>query len=162
MARWTRHNQPPRRSYLKRLVGKPQHTGVDKGRMSEYYGRTQSFNPTHAMAFNPKAMKYADEFIKEFESVRAKIEQRIALMFNKMNVNYTIKERVFCVELQRSKHFRLNMFWVTGQNSYFFIKYEDFKSLLSISKPYGTREDAMYNYENNVIFWLDYIQIPIR
>lgn len=161
MAQWTKFNKPPRRAYLKPLTGKPRHTGIHQQATSELYNNhTNAYNPNHAMAFNTNAVEFAQAFCREFQAVQVKMEQRVNLLFNKLNNHIHIKEKLFNVTLQQSKQFKLVLFWVSGQDTYYFIRYSGTRSLVSVSKPYTGRETAMSAYDSNDIYWLDFIPIP--
>jgi hypothetical protein len=115
-------------------------------------------NPGHELAFSDLAGVFAFKNEQEFNKIRRLMEVRSRMLREHLHHNRQIKDVFVHVVLQRSKHFSLVLFWNTGAGRYYFVKRQF--DLVSMSKPYVSRDSAMDAHQHRDIFWLDFVRIP--
>lgn len=144
-----------RRAYLrsKNVTTKPLHTGLNKVGMAELYNHMTRMRFSWVDELNNFFHVDSD---KDFNRIKAVMELR-ARQLHEKNIRLPTKQRTMWVVIQSGKHFKLVLFW--GSSSYMFVKYEDLKGRVSISRPYLSRDEAMSAYDGRTVYWLDSIPI---
>lgn len=157
MPKWTKNKTARmRRAYIgaDNPTSKPQHTGLSKVGMGELYNHVPSPKDGALMG------AFASMNESTYNRIRQLMEVRCRMLEQKHRL--AVKEKLTGVLLQQSKHFQLAMFWATGCNRYIFVKHSSTMGLISISKPYSNRDEAMDAYDNHGIYYLDSIRIPTQ
>lgn len=147
-----------RRSYLKsvNVTTKAKNSGLNKEGMSRLYDHMKSVEG-HRLEIDNGTMTFLD-LGKEWRRIISLMETRSRMLVENRHHSRTIKERLLWVVLQESKYFKLVLFWNTGAGRYYFIKVQ--VDLVSMSKPYVSRDSAMDAHQHRDIFWLDFVRIP--
>lgn len=120
-------------------------------------------NPDHKMAFiDEDGMHSLFAFKHEvhFNLIMRTMEARARLRLEQRHARLNIKDKLMWVVLQSGKHFKLVLFW--GSSSFFFMKYEDLKGSVTVSKPYPRRDEAMDDYDRRNIQWIEVIPLPTQ
>jgi hypothetical protein len=164
MARWKKTTRM-RRAYLgsDNITKRPVNSGIHKEGMGLLYNHMPT--PNHSQAFGDGGRLtepslhalFAELQERQFNSIKNLMKSR-ARMLEAKHIRLTIRDKMMWVVLRNARHFKLVLFW--GSSRYLFIKYQGIQGLVSISKPYPSRDLAMEAYDNNEIFYLDFIRIP--
>ncbi len=151
MPRWKKTGRM-RRAYLDKKPGRVFNSAL----MQHMNGKV--IHPAQIDPFNDLSRLFSFQNEAVFNKIKQKMEKSMQGYFEALH-NRRIKEEYLHVVLQKSKHFKLVLFWASGVPKYHFIKHEDFKGLISVSQPYVSRDSAMDAFEHRDIFWLDFIRI---